>query len=143
MTSGDFHLINSGLPDMDSAPADLAVINNAIQRLQNTGEVSNGSNTFEELYAIQMAYNVALFNTWANLGIYDVYKSKRHHDGKLCFGGGYFIVAALLPEGQISNHYELTDENWDAFKIPEVKSAKFKFDGHTTETVVERLLNLE
>ena len=68
---------------------------------------------------------------------YDVHKSWKHNDGELCFGGGWFIVVAVLPEGQISNHYEAKD--WDMFKIPEVEKAKYEFDGHTSADVVARL----
>lgn len=38
-------------------------------------------------------------------GKYEVHKSYRHADGELCFGGGWFIVMANLPTGQVSNHY--------------------------------------
>ncbi len=51
-----------------------------------------------------------------------------------------FIVIAILPSGQISNHYELKD--WDLFKCEEVKKAKYKFDGHTAQDVLERLKKL-
>ena len=71
---------------------------------------------------------------------YDVHKSLRHHNGELCFGGDWFIVVAVLPSGQISNHYHIRD--WDLFQIPEEEKAKYEFDGHTSQDVVERMLNL-
>ena len=71
---------------------------------------------------------------------YNVHKSLRHHDGELCFGGGWFIVVAILPMGQITNHYKV--EDWDLFKIPEKAEALVEFDGHTTDDVITRLLNL-
>jgi hypothetical protein len=71
---------------------------------------------------------------------YDVHKSWKHNDGELCFGGGWFIVVAILPDGQISNHYEAKD--WDLFEIPEVEIAKYPFDGHTAADVLERLKKL-
>ena len=64
------------------------------------------------------------------------HKSKRHHDGEECFGGGWFIVMANLPTGQISNHYELKD--WDLFQIPEKEFAD-EWDGHTPQEAAERL----
>jgi hypothetical protein len=70
-----------------------------------------------------------------------VHKSKKHFDGEECFGGGWFIVVAMLPSGQISNHYELSD--WYLFDIPETKQAKFPFDGHTSSDVLERLKKLK
>lgn len=120
-----------------------------------TENTSDGYHTFKELYEIRKAYNVALFNEWASqiivekklggaivesLGKYNIYKSWKHHDGELCFGGGWFIVVAILPTGQISNHYKA--EDWDLFKIREVEKSNVPFDGHTTEDVIHRLLTL-
>lgn len=127
-------------------------IENAKSHGHDISKLSDGHHTFEELYEFMKAYNAALFNTWASVGtlfsdqnhrpgyMFDVHKSWRHHDGELCFGGGWFIVVAVLPTGQISNHYEAKD--WDLFKIPETEKAKYGFDGHTAKDVLERLKNL-
>ena len=104
------------------------------------GNTSDGYHTFNELYEFRMAYNAALFNEFAIQGKYSVHKSKRHYSGEECFGGGWFIVVALLPEGQISNHYKL--EYWNLFKIPEFDRALYRFDGHTGKDVIHRLLNI-
>ena len=121
-----------------------------------TENTSDGYHTFKELYEIRKAYNVALFNEWGSqtiaekkvggaiiktVGKYLVHKSWKHHDGELCFGGGWFIVVAVLPTGQISNHYKA--EDWDLFNIPEVEKAPFPFDGHTTQDVIDRLINIK
>lgn len=98
---------------------------------------SDGYHTFKELYEFRKAYNVTLFNEWGATGKCHTHKSWRHNDGELCFGGGWFIVVAVLPQGQISNHYEAKD--WDLFSIQEVEKALFEFDGHTGADVVERL----
>jgi hypothetical protein len=140
----------------------------AIQELINglegeRGQLSDGFHSFQELYAFRKLYNALLFNEWAkqvetkktwikdvngylkqqivsqNVK-YDVHKSTRHHDGELCFGGGWFIVVAVLPSGQISNHYEMKD--WDLFKVPEVEKAKHEYDGHTSQDVLERMEEL-
>lgn len=104
-----------------------------------TSETSDGYHTFAELYRYRMLYNAALFNEWARLNRYDVHKSWRHSDGEKCFGGGWFVVSAQLPAGQITNHYEATD--WDLFRIPERETAA-EWDGHTPEQVAERLAAL-
>lgn len=101
------------------------------------GNTSDGYHTFNELYEFRKAYNAALFNEWAASGKCSVHKSWRHHDGELCFGGGWFIVVAVLPYGQISNHYEAKD--WNLFVVPETECALFEFDGHTSEDVIARL----
>lgn len=101
-----------------------------------TGETSDGYHTFNELYEFRKLYNAALFNQWADLDLYEIHKSKKHFDGEDCFGGGWFIVMATLPTGQISNHYELKD--WDLFRCEERERAD-KWDGHTAQDVATRL----
>jgi hypothetical protein len=100
---------------------------------QDKGEISDGYHTFNELYYYRMLYNAAFFNMLPKEW---VHKSKRHNDGEECFGGGWFIVMANLPTGQISNHYELKD--WDLFQIPE-KEVADKWDGHTPQEAADRL----
>lgn len=103
-------------------------------------QLSDGYHTFEELYEFRLMYNAALFNEWHNQGKYDVHKSWKHHDGELCFGGGWFIVVALLPSGQITNHYEANA--WGLFNTPETETAKYPFDGHTASDVILRISNI-
>lgn len=103
-------------------------------------EISDGYHTFNELYEFRKIYNAVLFNEWASNNKFDVHKSFKHNDGEDCFGGGWFIVVAVLPNGQISNHYK--NEDWDLFKCDEVKKAKYAFDGHTGKDVLERLRKL-
>ena len=151
--------------EYDSIKKDQLNINNDIQDI---GDLSDGYHTFNELYEFRKIYNAALFNEWAldyygalkGHGVtdvmtihpeiqnflnnikpkYNVHKSWKHHDGELCFGGGWFIVSAMLPTGLISNHYK--EEDWDLFKIPEVEKALYEFDGHTSEDVLNRLKKL-
>lgn len=101
------------------------------------GYLSDGYHTFDELYEFRKVYNAALFNEWAAVGKHGVHKSLKHNDGELCFGGGWFIVVAILPTGQISNHYEVKD--WDLFKCVETEKALYEFDGHTAEDVINRI----
>ena len=103
------------------------------QEQEDIGEVSDGYHTFNELYYYRMLYNAAFFNLLPK-GL--VHKSKRHHTGEECFGGGWFIVMANLPTGQVSNHYEL--KYWDLFKVPEKEYAD-EWDGHTPQEAADRL----
>ena len=105
--------------------------------IKNVEDVSDGYHSFKELYEFRKVYNACLFNEWAKQNKYDVHKSKCHFDGDECFGGGWFIVVAILPDGQISNHYKLKD--WNLFKCEETEKAKYIFDGHTTLDVLKRL----
>jgi hypothetical protein len=118
-----------------------------VEEPEDKGEISDGYHTFNELYQYRMLYNAAFFNdlayheNWADgnwHAEYDVHKSKRHSDGEECFGGGWFIVMAELPTGQISNHYEM--KYWDLFNIPEKEKANV-WDGHTPQEAAERLKN--
>ena len=110
----------------------------ALKNKIDNGEFSDGYHTFNELYEFRKLYNALLFNEWAKNKEIEVYKSKRHYDNEECFGGGWFIVVAMLPSGQISNHYELKD--WDLFNIPEYEKSKYEFDGHTPEDVRVRMI---
>lgn len=96
---------------------------------------SDGYHTFSELYQRQALYHAHACRAWLKEG-YEVTKSLRHHDGESCFQGGWFIVTAQLPTGQVSNHYRL--ENWDLFDVPEVKRAP-EWDGHTPQEAARRL----
>ena len=131
---------------MEVPPINLLNINYFFDKLvsntmsKDTGSISDGYHTFNELYDFRRAFNAALFNTWSKLGLYSVHKSKRHYDGELCFGGGWFIVVAKLPSGLISNHYEL--KHWDLFKVDEYPKSIFEFDGHNGFDVVSRLETL-
>ena len=150
--ANNLHLINQ-------SKMTVAEINKLIQELpsEERGKVSDTYHTIDELYTFRKVYNAALFNQWALLletipgqfdinGMnpirvkYDVHKSWRHHDGELCFGGDWFIVVAILPTGQISNHYHASD--WELFRIPEVEKAKYEWDGHDSSTVLSRLKSL-
>lgn len=106
---------------------------------QVTGETSDGYHTFTELYAYRKAYNALLFNEWAARGVYGVHKSEKHHDGELCFGGGWFIVSAQTPVGQVSNHYKMID--WPLFQV-QTREFAAEWDGHTPAIALERLLAL-
>ncbi len=119
-------------------------INSLIKDNQETLEVENisdGYHTFKELYEFRKIYNATLFNMAFKSARWDVHKSKKHFDGEPCFGGNYFIVVAMLPSGQITNHYPI--EDWDLFKISATDKAKYPYDGHTAQDTLTRLKNLD
>lgn len=111
-----------------------------LEAIKVTGDTSDGYHTFNELYDYRRVYNAALFNEWASQGKYDVHKSWKHSDGEDCFGGGWFIVVAELPTGQVSNHYEA--QYWDNFVIPS-KDIANEYDGHTPKQALERIAELK
>jgi hypothetical protein len=101
---------------------------------EQIGETSDGYHTFNALYRQRLVLTAALFNTFSDL----CWKSRKHEDGKLCFGGGWFIVGIDTPEGQYAYHYQ--EEYWAMFKCEELETGKH-WDGHTDKDV-ERLLSL-
>ncbi len=128
-------LLSSGVwkPEWPFSPVDCVDYLEKQKEPTDKGEVSDGYHTFNELYYYRMLYNAAFFNLLPKEW---VHKSKKHHDGEECFRGGWFIVMANLPTGQISNHYELKD--WELFQIPE-KEVADEWDGHTPQEAADRL----
>lgn len=102
--------------------------------IENIGEFSDGFHTFNSLYH----HRLMLFATIVNQNKEISWKSHRHEDGELCFGGGWFIVGVDTPEGSYTYHYE--DKYWDMFNCKTHDFGKH-WDGHTDKDV-ERLLSL-
>ena len=100
-----------------------------------SGEASDGYHTHSELYEYRMLYHAHAALAWALDGV-EVTKSWNHSDGEPCFGGGWFIVTAQLPAGQVSNHYPAKD--WPLFHVPEVERPA-EWDGHTPQEAAARI----
>ena len=97
-------------------------------------DLSDGFHTFNQLYYQRMM----LFATIVKQNRDRAWKSLRHEDGELCFGGGWFIVGIDTPEGSYTYHYE--DKYFSLFDCEELECGKH-WDGHT-EKDVTRLLSL-
>jgi hypothetical protein len=106
------------------------------------GEVSDGHHTFNELYAHRRALTAALAYAVDNMCSPDapeVWRSKEHHpeDGPMFEGN--FIVGFTFDDGStLSYHYGL--EYWDEFAHVEEHAHAPKYDGHTPDTTITRLL---
>ena len=98
------------------------------------GEMSDGYHTFNGLYYQRMMLFAALVKAYRDRA----WKSYRHEDGELCFGGGWFIVGIDTPKGSYTYHYE--NKDFDLFDCMELPVAKH-WDGHM-EADVTRLLSL-
>lgn len=105
-------------------------------KIPDTGidDLSDGYHTFRQLYYQRMM----LFATIVKQNRDKAWKSLRHEDGELCFGGGWFIVGVDTPEGSYTYHYE--DSFFSLFDCEELECGKH-WDGHT-EKDVARLLSL-
>lgn len=102
--------------------------------VDDIGEISDGYHTFNSLYEQRLYLFATLVNTYSSRS----WKSHRHFDGEVPFGGGWFIVGIDTPDGPYTYHYE--DKHWDLFKCNELETAP-KWDGHTDKDV-NRLLSL-
>ena len=107
-----------------------------VQPVPSTGivDMSDGYHTFNQLYYQRMM----LFATIVKQNKEKAWKSLRHEDGELCFGGGWFIVGIDTPEGSYTYHYE--NKYFDLFDCEILDYGKH-WDGHT-EKDVTRLLSL-
>lgn len=112
-----------------------------LERLQKqdddikSGELSDGYHTFNDLYY----QRCILFATLVNQNKKISWKSYKHEDGELCFGGGWFIVGIDTPQGSYTYHYE--NKYWDLFQCKELECGKH-WDGHTSKDV-GRLLSIK
>lgn len=106
--------------------------------ITKNGDISDSYHTFDELYDYRMVYNAAFFKEVAKK--YKVEKSLRHSSGEMCFGGGWFIVVAELPTGQVSNHYE-NKYMWLFDFCEAVEKPTIEYDNHTPEEAKERIVN--
>lgn len=97
--------------------------------LLNTGEISDGYHTFNELYD----HRIALFSLICLHNLHCAWKSRLHPDGTKFDG---WFIAGIQWEKPIT--YHIPNDMWDHFVIREVPLAPV-WDGHNAADVVERL----
>ena len=114
--------------------ADVPTVNAVEVPEMGIGDLSDGYHTFNELYHQRLILFAALVKAYKDRA----WKSYRHEDGELCFGGGWFIVGIDTPEGSYTYHYE--NKDFDLFDCEELPVGKH-WDGHTEDDVT-RLLSL-
>lgn len=100
--------------------------------MSETGSISDGYHTFDELYAHRAALFACLCKAYPNIS----WKSKQHSDGTSL--DGWFIAGVHLPSGEITYHVP-ADEWDDLFANVQVLDKAPKWDGHTPADVVTRL----
>lgn len=102
-------------------------------QLADVEKMSDGYHTFADLYEQRLILSAALAKNNPH-----AWKSKRHDDGSVPFGGGWFIMGFDTDEGCYTYHYELKD--WGLFQCEELDKGK-PWDGHTSKDV-RRLLSM-
>jgi len=98
--------------------------------MSDTGQISDGYHTFDELYQHRTFLFCALMNAYPAAS----WKSHFHADGTSY--EGWFIAGMDLPQGQIT--YHCPEHYWHLAKAQELPKAP-PWDGHTSGDVLERL----
>lgn len=119
---------------IEKAFADIPAVDAVEVPETGIGDLSDGYHTFNGLYRQRLILFAALVKAYKDRA----WKSYRHEDGELCFGGGWFIVGIDTPEGSYTYHYE--NKDFDLFDCEELPVGKH-WDGHTEDDVT-RLLSL-
>lgn len=96
----------------------------------NTGVISDGYHTFNDLYE----HRCLLFVYLMNVQRASAFKTRKHKDGTQY--EGWFVGIIRTVQGDIS--YHLPDELWGVCMVPEIERYA-DFDGHTSTEVVQRL----
>ena len=71
----------------------------------------------------------------------DVWRSKKHSDGELAFGGTWFVLGIGKENGKQMT-YHLPIDRWDECGFAETLEQAPEFDGHSSDDVLKRLKNL-
>lgn len=95
--------------------------------IKDTGKISDGYHTFDELYFHRMV----LFSIICNQNKENAWRSKLHHDGTMF--DNYFIVGIETPDGQYSYHYNI--ECWQYFNDIKTLEKAPAWDGHKPEDI--------
>lgn len=114
-----------------------------IDGIEQTGKISDGYHTFDELYEHRITLFIALCKQITNQPYegekYGVWRSQLHSDGSSF--DGWFILGVGKEKGeQITYHLPLS--KWDETEFAETLEKAPVWDGHTSDDVLERLKNL-
>lgn len=122
---------------------DVGMLNYAIAKNNavNANEVSDGFHTFGELYDHRITLFIALCKVLVQVSGHNdenVWRSRRHSDGELAYGGGCFVLGIGIAEGQQIT-YHLPDSRWDECAFAEEFRVAPEWDKHSSIDVLERL----
>lgn len=115
---------------------------------------SDGYHTFDELYDHRITLYIALCKA-KNLirelfikegvemnGDTEVWRSKYHSDGELCFGTGTQFVMGIGKEKGNQITYHIPIERWDETDFAETLDKAPEWDGHSSQDVIARLKSM-
>lgn len=104
--------------------------------------VSDGYHTFDELYDHRITLFIALCAAQRLFTDKEVWRSKRHSDGELCFGTGTQFVLGINTKAGEQITYHLPLDRWYATNFAVTLDKAPEFDGHTSDDVLHRLKQL-
>lgn len=108
----------------------------------------DGYHTFDELYEHRITLYITLckiteaLDVESGRGSGDVWRSRRHSDGDLCFGTGTMFVLGVGKNAGKQITYHIPIERWGETDFAETLEKAPEFDGHTSDDVLERLKRL-
>lgn len=102
-----------------------------------TENTSDGYHTFKELYEHRNLLYALLATELHNKSKIYVWKSRKHNDQSAY--KGWFISGIDFNDGEDSVTYHLPNSLWNKLHVTELEYAP-KWDGHSSQDVVERLL---
>lgn len=114
-----------------------------------TDNISDGYHTFWELYEHRIALFIALCKclseedrqvTQDTPVLYRCWKSKQHWDGSPMYE--WYFIAWIWDELWKQISYHLPIKYWNRLDCPEVWHSPSNFDWHTSDDVIQRLLDL-
>lgn len=107
--------------------------NNIVPLTCDSGQVSDGYHTFDELYA----HRCHLFAWLCSLQPGHAFKTRLNDKGEAW--PGWFIAGINTPHGQIT--YHLPDALWEGVRVQEIER-NTGYDGHTSADVLERIFKI-
>ncbi len=102
--------------------------------MADTGKISDGYHTFDELYAHRTRLFIALCAA-LDSG-YGIWRSQCHSDGSV-FPGWFIMGIGDAPGQQVTYHLDLA--YWDSTAFAETLARAPAWDGHTADDVLVRL----
>lgn len=108
-------------------------------KLYGDGCTCDSYHTFDEFIELYIALCKYIgHHCQSNNG---VWRSKCHSDGELAFGGSWFVLG-IGKEKKTQIFYHIPIERWNETMFAETLDIAPKFDGHTSDDVIERLKRL-
>lgn len=107
--------------------------------IEETGKISDGYHTFDELYEHRITLFIALCKNLDGYKYANAWRSKLHSDGTSF--DGWFILGINKEKGeQITYHLPIS--KWEETNFAEDLEKAPEWDGHTSNDVLERLKKL-